>query len=92
LLLQLFHGIRSERQMMERLDFDLLFCWFVGLVSTIRCGTLRYARPQLRASAQQNRHRRTAWHGTVRNSVCGRAVEHYAAMALMKRSPKMTAN
>ena len=31
-------------------------------------------------------------HGTVRISVCGRAVEHYAAMALMKRSPKMTAN
>jgi len=30
--------------------------------------------------------------GTVRNSVCGRAVEHYAAMALMKRSPKITAN
>ncbi|MCH4561350.1 hypothetical protein MJ877_35395, partial [Mesorhizobium jarvisii] len=30
--------------------------------------------------------------GTVRNSVCGRAVEHYAAIALMKRSPKMTAN
>lgn len=25
--------------------------------------------------------------GTVRISVCGRAVEHYAAMALMKRSP-----
>ncbi len=31
LLLQLFHGIRSERQMMERLDFDLSFRWFVGL-------------------------------------------------------------
>ena len=30
--------------------------------------------------------------GTVRNFVCGRAVEHYAAMARMKRSPKMTAN
>jgi hypothetical protein len=30
--------------------------------------------------------------GTVRISVCGRAVEHQAAMALMKRSPKMTAN
>ena len=30
--------------------------------------------------------------GTVRISVCGRAVEHYAAMALMKRSPKRTAN
>lgn len=31
LLLQLFHGIRSERQMMERLDLDLSFRWFVGL-------------------------------------------------------------
>jgi transposase len=31
LLLQLFHGVRSERQMMERLDFDLSFRWFVGL-------------------------------------------------------------
>jgi DNA-binding Lrp family transcriptional regulator len=30
--------------------------------------------------------------GSVRNFVCGRAAEHYAAMALMKRSPKMTAN
>ncbi len=30
--------------------------------------------------------------GTVRISVFGRAVEHYAAMALMKRLPKMTAN
>lgn len=24
--------------------------------------------------------------------MCGRAVEHYAAIALIKRSPKMTAN
>jgi transposase len=31
LLLQALHGLRSERQMMERLDFDLLFRWFVGL-------------------------------------------------------------
>src|SRR4051812_49144812 len=31
LLLQAFYGIRSERQMMERLDYDLLFRWFVGL-------------------------------------------------------------
>jgi hypothetical protein len=30
--------------------------------------------------------------GTVSNFVCGRAIDHYAAMALMKRSPKMTAN
>jgi transposase len=31
LLLQAFHTIRSERQLVERLDFDLLFRWFVGL-------------------------------------------------------------
>ncbi len=31
LLLQAFYGVRSERQLMERLDFDLLFRWFVGL-------------------------------------------------------------
>jgi transposase len=30
-LLQPFHSIRSERQLMERLDCDLLFCRFVGL-------------------------------------------------------------
>jgi transposase len=31
LLLQACYSIRSERQLMERLDFDLLFRWFVGL-------------------------------------------------------------
>jgi transposase len=31
LLLQAFYSLRSERQLMERLDFDLLFRWFVGL-------------------------------------------------------------
>ncbi len=30
-LLQMFYSVRSERQLMERLDFDLLFRWFVGL-------------------------------------------------------------
>ena len=31
MLLQAFCGIRSERQLMERMEFDLLFRWFVGL-------------------------------------------------------------
>ena len=31
MLLQVFYTIRSERQLMERLEFDLLFRWFVGL-------------------------------------------------------------
>ncbi len=30
-LLQAFYGVRSERQLMERMEFDLLFRWFVGL-------------------------------------------------------------
>ncbi|WP_372085043.1 IS5 family transposase [Tistrella mobilis] len=31
MLLQAFYGIRSERQLMDRIEFDLLFRWFVGL-------------------------------------------------------------
>jgi transposase len=31
LLLQAFFGVRSERQLMEQLDYNLLFRWFVGL-------------------------------------------------------------
>src|ERR1700679_2150396 len=30
-LLQAFYSIRWERQLMERLEFDLLFRWFVGI-------------------------------------------------------------
>ena len=30
LLLQVLCGIRSERQLMERIKYDLLFRWFVG--------------------------------------------------------------
>jgi transposase len=31
LLLQVFYGIRSERQLIEQLNYNLLFRWFVGL-------------------------------------------------------------
>jgi len=31
MLLQAFYTVRSERQLMEQLDFNLLFRWFVGL-------------------------------------------------------------
>lgn len=33
MLLQAIYSIRSERQLVERLEFDLLFRWFVGLGS-----------------------------------------------------------
>ena len=38
LLLQAFYTVRSERQLMEQLDYNLLFRWFTGLGSTIRFG------------------------------------------------------
>lgn len=31
LLLQVLYGIRSERQLMEQLNYNLLYRWFVGL-------------------------------------------------------------
>src|SRR5215475_3166054 len=31
LLLQVFYTIRSERQLMEQIDYNLLYRWFVGL-------------------------------------------------------------
>lgn len=33
LLLQAFYTVRSERQLMEQLDYNLLFRWFVGLAT-----------------------------------------------------------
>ena len=42
LLLQVLYTIRSERQLMEQLDYNLLFRWFVGFWRwTTRCGTRR---------------------------------------------------
>lgn len=41
LLLQVLYTVRSERQLMEQLDYNLLFRWFVGLGSTIPPGTAR---------------------------------------------------
>jgi transposase len=31
LLLRVFYSVRSERQLVEQLDYNLLFRWFVGL-------------------------------------------------------------
>jgi transposase len=37
LLLQAFYSVRSERQLMEQLDYNLLFRWFVGLSADSCC-------------------------------------------------------
>ena len=39
-LLQMLYSIRSERQVMERLEFDPLFRWFVGLGPRRVCPTV----------------------------------------------------
>ena len=31
MLLQVLYSIRSERQLMEQVQYDLLFRWFIGL-------------------------------------------------------------
>jgi len=41
LLLQAFYTIRSETWLMEHLDYNLLYRWFVGLGSTSRYGCRR---------------------------------------------------
>jgi transposase len=41
LLLQAFYSIRSERLLMEQLDYNLLFRWFVGLEMDDRVWTTR---------------------------------------------------
>jgi transposase len=40
-LLQAFYPVRSERMLMEQLDYNLLFRWFVGWRWTNRCGIMR---------------------------------------------------
>jgi transposase len=43
MLLQAFYPIRSERLLMERLEYDLLFRWFAASASTTRRGTTRHS-------------------------------------------------
>jgi transposase len=38
-LLQKLYSIRSERLLMEEMDYNLLFRWFVGLNADDGCGT-----------------------------------------------------
>ena len=42
LMLQAFYSIRSERQLVDRIDHDLLFRWFVelGIEAYLACGLI----------------------------------------------------
>ena len=41
LLLQVLYSVRSERQLMEQLDYNLLFRWFVELLHQLALGADR---------------------------------------------------
>ena len=47
-LLQIFYSVRSERMLMEQLNYNLLFRWFVGLEMDEPVGMPAAARPLLR--------------------------------------------
>ena len=44
LLIQMLYSVRSERMLMEQLEYNLLFRWFVGLLLTSRYGTQQCSR------------------------------------------------
>jgi len=44
LLLQVFYSIRSEVLLVEQIDYNLLFRWFVGLGMAMRYGSTRCSR------------------------------------------------
>ena len=43
-MLQILYSIRSERLLVEQLDYNLLFRWFVGLSVDEPCGITRALR------------------------------------------------
>src|SRR5262245_4361022 len=60
LLLQVFYGIRSERQLMEQLDYNLLYRWFVGLSPTTRSGTRACSR-RTATGCRMAKYLRSSW-------------------------------
>ena len=59
-LLQLLYSIRSERQLVERLEFDMLFAGSSGLRSTRRFSTLRPS-PRTATVCSRTRSRKGFW-------------------------------
>ena len=53
LLLQIFYSIRSERLLMEQLDYNLLFRWIVGMEMDERVWGPRRVQQEPRAAAER---------------------------------------
>ena len=72
LLLQAFFGVRSERQLMEQVTYNMLFRWFIGLSMDAPVeepfGWIKQA-----AGLRQTRHRglaRVGWMVTLTAAAC----------------------
>ena len=57
LLLQVLYSVRSERQLMEQLDYNLLFRWFVGLAMDAPIWDVDGVHQEPRAAAGRRRRR-----------------------------------
>ena len=53
-LLQAFYSVRSERQLMEQINYNMLFRWFVGLGISRRTGSGCSAPMSLPSSSQRS--------------------------------------
>ena len=61
LLLQIFYSVRSERMLIEQLEYNLLFRWFVGMEMDERMWNHAvYSKNRERHIAQNNTNRRSA--------------------------------
>jgi len=60
LLLQLLYSVRIERQLMEQLDYNLLFRWFAGLTDSALPRTWHRTLPTETAPSTTGRHARPA--------------------------------
>jgi transposase len=61
-LLQMLYSIRSERLLMEEMDYNLLFRWFVGLMRTMKSG-MRPLLPRIGTGCWTPTWPRSSWHG-----------------------------
>src|ERR1700731_2726234 len=77
LLLQVFYGIRAERQLMEQLDYNLLDRWFVGLSPDDPIWDLDYLHEEPRSAAERRGvcqgHEQTSERSGGQAAVVGRA-------------------
>ena len=73
LLIQALYGIRSERQLMEQLNYNLLYRWFVGLSPQVPWNELQFG------SAQQNSDNKVILPNAAQNALNNQQEFHYHA-------------